>query len=372
MMRYALGCLLLAGLLVGCGEPVTPTPPPEPSPPPAATATAPDPTSPPRPTVTATGVAPTATHPATPTPRPPTATPTAPPTATPDPYAGLSIASLRQRAYGGEGQIVLVEKLGETAHFDRYLIRYPSDGLQIGGFVNIPRGAGPFPVIIVNHGYMPPRSYETLTYTTKYADALAAAGYLVLHPNFRNHVGSDEGPNPFRIGYAIDVLNLIALLPTLPEADPARVGLWGHSMGGGINLRVLTVTDQVRGALIVGSMSGDEAENYSAIMRWSGGAAARRGDLPAPPEDTALYAAVSPINALDHITAPLSIHHGEQDEQVPFAWSVRLAEALSAAGVAHEFFAYPDQPHNFWGEGYETLMQRTIAFFDRTVKTLEP
>jgi hypothetical protein len=42
---------------------------------------------------------------------------------------------------------------------------------------------------------------------------------------------SDEGPNPFRVGYAVDVLNLIALLPTLPQARADAVGLFGPLHG---------------------------------------------------------------------------------------------------------------------------------------------
>jgi len=311
--------------------------------------------------------------PMTPSP-PPSATASPPPTATatPDPNTWMTVEGLRKRAYGREGAIERVETIETIDAFTRSLIRYPSDGLMIGGFMNVPTGEGPFPVIIVNHGYMPPDRYQTLTYTTKYADALARAGYLVLHPNFRNHVGSDHGPNSFRVGYAIDVLNLIELAKKLPEAQPDAIGLWGHSMGGGISLRVLTVTDQVRAAVVYSSMSADEADNYRAIMRWSGGAAGRDGSLPAPPDDADLYARVSPINALAFITAPIAIHHGEQDDQVPFEWSIRLRAALEAAGKPVEFYAYPHQGHNFSGAGYDLLMERTIAFFDTHLKGTPP
>ena len=33
-------------------------------------------------------------------------------------------------------------------------------------------------------------------------------------------------------GLAINVVNLLAAIPSIPEADPARVGMWGHSMDG--------------------------------------------------------------------------------------------------------------------------------------------
>jgi len=168
------------------------------------------------------------------------------PDAYPEPYWEYSIEYLRSRTYGG-GKIEIAETLGQNSAFTRHYFRYDSDGLSIYGFANIPHGDGPFPVIIVLHGYIEPEIYQTLDYTTHYADALASAGYLMLHPNLRGYPPSDEGDNLFRVGMAIDVLNLIALVKEnsgqpdlLQTADPTRIGLWGHSMGGGISTRVLT------------------------------------------------------------------------------------------------------------------------------------
>ena len=63
---------------------------------------------------------------------------------------------------------------------------------------DVPNEGAEFPVAIVLHGYIDPAEYDTLAYTQRYADALAEAGYFVIHPNFRNYPPSDEGPNPYR------------------------------------------------------------------------------------------------------------------------------------------------------------------------------
>jgi uncharacterized protein len=263
------------------------------------------------------------------------------------------------------------------AGFTRYEIRYPSDGLMIGGFMNVPNGAGPFPVIFVNHGWMPTDSYVITTYTTKYADALAREGYLVLHTNYRNHRGSDTGPERFRVGYAIDVLNLIELTKQLPEADVNRMGMWGHSMGGGITLRVLSVTDDIKAALVYGSMSSDEAETIQRSRdRWLD-----RDDDPAeiearlrraypilPEDDPEYYRQISPFYHLQYVSAAVAIHHGVQDESVPYIWSERLRDELTRLGKSVEFYAYADQPHNFVGAGYNSLLARTNEFFNRHLK----
>ncbi len=290
-----------------------------------------------------------------------------------DPNEWLTVAALRARTYGTEGSIERVRVMERTNAFTRYEIRYPSDGLMINGFMNVPNGAGPFPVIFVNHGWMPTASYDLLTYTTKYADALARQGYLVLHTSYRNHRGSDTGPDRFRVGYAIDVLNLIELTKQLPEANVDAMGMWGHSMGGGITLRVLTVTDDIKAALVYGSMSSDEVETVQRSReRWADDGVdmerIRRAYPILPEEDPEFYRQISPFNYLQYVRATVAIHHGVRDESVPYIWSERLRDELTRLGKSVEFYAYSDQPHNFVGAGYEQLLTRTNAFFDLHLK----
>lgn len=287
---------------------------------------------------------------------------------TPIPYDDLSIDALTERSYGG-GTVQIVETMAVLPNFTRYLIAYPSDGLTIYGFMNVPNTAGPFPVIIAIHGYVDPAIYGTLDYTTRYADALADAGYLVLHPNLRNYRPSDDDPgeNLFRIGYAIDVLNLIEIVQTeggapgsLAQADPDRMGLWGHSMGGGISIRVLTISPHIDAAVLYGSMSANEVENHQKIVEWSGGSSGYT-ELSTPPD---IMATIAPQNYLDRITAIVSIHHGENDTQVPLEWSFNLCRELQTLEKLVECYIYDEQPHTFRGSGDQLFIERILAFYE--------
>lgn len=302
----------------------------------------------------------------------PTSTPTILPTVspTPDPYYPWSIDYLRSRIYGG-GQIEFLEVMGQNLYFTRYLIRYPSDGLNIYGFANIPNDEEAHPVIIALHGYIDPTVYNTLDYTTHYADALASAGYIVLHPNLRGYAPSDPGDNLFRVGMATDVLNLIALVQSqsggsdpLRTASAQNIGLWGHSMGGGITTRVLTVTDDVKAAVLYAAMSGDEQKNYEAIRQWSG---QTRGleELNVPVE------ALSHISAMyyfGNINAAVSIHHGTADALVPMEWSVTTCDQLTALGKNVQCTYHQDMPHTFYGAGDEEFIQITVQFFNQYLR----
>jgi uncharacterized protein len=299
----------------------------------------------------------------------PTATATPTPTATPDPYADLTIAALAARTYGG-GELAIEGVIAETAAFTRYLITYPSDGLTIYGFMNVPHVGTQFPVAIVLHGYIPPSQYQTLAYTTRYADHLAANGYLVIHPNLRNYPPSDSGPDPFRTGYAADVLNLIAVIReqsldetgVLRRADRERIHLWGHSMGGGIALRVATVNNEpyLRSIVLYGSMSGDEALNYERIRQWSGGSSGQFEREATP----AQLAAISPIYHLDRLQAAVAVHHSLADDVVPVEWSQDLCARLEALAHPVVCYFYEDLPHTFRGNGDLLFMERVAAFYD--------
>ena len=375
-----LAFLLLLNWLtaVGCSSASpsvsTPTPPPtitespteSNTPPPTSTPTII--ASPTRPPTLEPSITPSPPPTATPTPVP-TATPTQTPTATPDPYAPLTIDSLANRAWGG-GEVVIEEVLERTDTFTRYLITYPGDGLTLYGFMNVPNDGWGFPVALVLHGYIDPDEYETVAYSTRYADALAEAGYFVFHPNYRNYPPSDSGPDPYRIGYAADILNLIAIIEeqskditgTLRRADASQIHLMGHSMGGGVAFRVATVRpESVDAVLLYGSMSGDEKRNYTQIRQWTNG---RVGDFELAASAETLQK-INPIDNLDRADVPFSIHHSNTDQVVPFAWSEELCAYLSEINHPVECFTYNGFPHTFYGIADDLLMQRMIDFFDR-------
>jgi dienelactone hydrolase len=297
----------------------------------------------------------------------PTLSPTPTATATPDPYADVTIEGLASRQYGG-GSIEVQSFVQVDGKFKRALFSYPSDGLNVAGFINIPQGEGPFPVVLVLHGYVELARFNTLSYTTRYADELARTGFLVLHPNYRNYPPSDGGDNAFRVGYAVDVLNLIALVRSsagapgpLESAATTGVGLFGHSMGGGIALRVITIDPSVRAAVLYGSMSGDERQNYEKILEWSEGAEGEE-ELETPEQD---LERISPLYHLARIRAAVSVHHGAADTVVPPEWSQDLCQRLVALEKPIECFLYPGQPHTFYGSGDQQLLERAIDFFAR-------
>jgi len=362
------GILFLA-LLAACA-----TPTPERTPTRAAvvsTATRGAPNTPsatPTPTATVTPTfTPTRTH--TPT---PTATESPSPTPTPHPdLIAATIKGLRARSYPG-GQIRITHTITVTDAYTRTYITYPSDGLTISGLMHVPFGKGPFPVVIMNHGYIPPSQYVTGSDTYRAADILARNGYLTISPDFRGYARSDSGLNLFRTGYLIDALNAAASVKSLPYANPRAIGMWGHSMGGGVTTRALVVSSLLKAFVLYAPVSADVR-----VRRFMGGLSGASGADDADLYDSYFYwtrnplliQELSPINFFKYATAPTQIHVGEIDRTTPPEWSQAIRDGLKEQGKHVEYYEYPRQAHAFIGNGWTLFNQRVVAFFDKYLKT---
>lgn len=354
----------LIAILSACASP-TPAPP---VPPPTRAAVVQTQTGAPTNSPTAV-LTPTSTATATFTPtRTNTPTPTFTPTIHPD-LEGVTIDGLRAREYQG-GQIRITNTITVTDAYTRTYITYPSDGLTISGLMHVPFGRGPFPVIIMNHGYIPPSRYVTGSDTYRPADILARNGYITISPDFRGYARSDSGLNLFRSGYMIDALNAAASVKSLPNADPKRIGMWGHSMGGGVTTRAMVVSDLIKAHVLYAPVSADVR-----VRRFTGGlSGARESDADLAesyyywtrkPE---IIHDVSPIHYFENVTAPVQIHIGEIDTTTPPMWSEAIRDELIKQNKYVEYYAYPRQAHAFIGNGWTLFNQRVVAFFDKYVK----
>src|SRR5689334_5742877 len=162
-----------------------------------------------------------------------TFTPTAIPTATEIPNP-LEISAMRARDYPGS-DIVIEQTLDPGVNYSRYYVSYQSEGLKIYALMTVPNGQKPstgWPVIIFNHGYIPPDVYRTTERYVAYVDLIARSGYIVFRSDYRGHDQS-EGEARGAYGapdYTVDVLNAVASVKRYPDADPNRIGMWGHSM----------------------------------------------------------------------------------------------------------------------------------------------
>ncbi len=319
----------------------------------------------------------------------PVFSPTAvPPTAVPTPLHPLSIAYLRQQDYPGS-EIAIEEILEPGPNYNRYIASYRSEGLKIFALLTIPYGERPatgWPVIVFNHGYIPPAQYRTTERYVAYVDGFARSGYIVFRSDYRGH-GNSEGEPHGAYGapdYIIDVLNAVAALKDFPEADPARIGMWGHSMGGYITLRSMVVSQDIKAGVI---WAGVVASYPDLFTRWEYDENVDPQDPPfwvrryqdilygffgSPETNRPFWDSISANAYLADLSGPVQLHHGTGDESVPLAFSEMLYAQIQVVDPRMvEFYTYEGDDHNL-SNGFTTAMQRSIAFFDMYVKGGQP
>ncbi len=279
----------------------------------------------------------------------------------------------------------MVEQVLEPGvNYSRAIVSYRSEGLKIYALLTIPNGEKPptgWPVIVFNHGYIPPEIYRTTERYVAYVDGFARSGYMVLRPDYRGH-GSSEGEATGAYGspaYTIDVLNAVASVQQHPDADPSRIGLWGHSMGGYITLRAMLVDEGIRAGVIWAGVVGSYPDLLERWRRPSGTlppsipARARRwrdelvAQYGTPAENPDFWASISANTYVAELSGPVQLHHGTADTSVPITFSETLYNQILAAGGVAEFYSYPGDNHNL-SVNFNTAMARSIAFFDTYVK----
>ena len=269
--------------------------------------------------------------------------------------------------------------LAETVAYKRYFIAYKSGSLTISGIMNVPKGSGPFPVIITNHGYIDPAIYTNGRGLKREQDYIASRGYVVIHPDYRNHAESDDDPDyelSLRLGYTEDVINLISAIKEakLDYMDTGKIGMLGHSMGGGVTQNTLVVKpDLVQAAVLFAPVSSDYTDNFNKWTR--GDSDNNRRELAdkiislygSPTSSPEFWANVSSRTFFDKIQTPILLHHGTADESVPIEWSEESVQALTDLNKDITFYVYEGEPHEF-AAAWPLVMQRTVEFFDQHLK----
>ena len=134
-----------------------------------------------------------------------------------------------------------------------YDVRYTGwNGARIAGWYLQPAGSGPFPGIVVYHGYSGSRAQPHSHFHW------AAQGYAVLAVDTRGQSGESTDPTVYSTGHVkgwmtagvldpneyyyrgayIDCVRALDALATRPEVDMKHVGVTGVSQGGGLTLAV--------------------------------------------------------------------------------------------------------------------------------------
>lgn len=282
--------------------------------------------------------------------------------------ASIPIAMTKE--YNGRN-LKVRRKLSENSAYTRYQATYKSGDLKICGILIEPKGKGPFPMVVLAHGYIDPKVYVTGQGFRREQDWLPRNGYGVLHVDYRNHACSDDDPNndvDMRLGYAEDVINagLAIRGSDIPWIDNERVAVLGRSMGGGVTYQALAIAPGVFDAAITyASVSSNAADNFN---RWQRNnydigdkILAKYGE---PKKNPEVWRQMSSRNYFFRITEPVLSFHGTADDTCEISWARATQRALEDAGVDSELVEYKGAGHYFYGP-WSNSIKRVGKFLDK-------
>lgn len=293
---------------------------------------------------------------------------------TPTPADPVSLPALMQRKHTGSG-LHLGPALARTPAYTRHAVTYEANGLTISGVMNIPEGKGPFPALVLAHGYIDPDVYVTGQGMPREHDLLARRGHVVLHVDYRNHARSDKDPDNdvnLRLGYTEDVIGAALALRSSgrPEIDKDRIGLLGRSMGGGVVYNTLVVAPGLFDAAVAyAPVSARPQENIDHFQRPDGDPLVAEIEAAhgTPEDNPEFWRQVSPLTYAGRVTEPLLIHHGTADATCPPRWSREAAAAFDRAGADVERRTYAGEGHTF-GPRWRESMELTMDHFEKHLR----
>lgn len=231
------------------------------------------------------------------------------------------------------------------------------DGYPVHGWLVLPAGTGPFPVLLVIHGG--PFTQFGYSFFDE-AQVYAGAGYAVVLANPRGSSGYGEPHGRAILGDVggLDRADLLALLDAAcahEAVDATRVGVMGGSYGGlmttwlaghdsgrfqaAISERALNAWDSFTGSSDIG---------WFFTRDYVG-------------EDPARVAAQSPLTFAGDIQIPMLLIHSEQDWRCPVEQAQRLFVALKLRGGQVEMLLFPGEGHELSRSG---LPSHRLARFE--------
>jgi dipeptidyl aminopeptidase/acylaminoacyl peptidase len=221
------------------------------------------------------------------------------------------------------------------------------DGYPVHGWVAVPEGEGPFPVIVQIHGG-PYASYGVHLFDE--TQVLVDAGYAVVYSNPRGSAGYGRAHGR-AIRQAMGTLDYFDVIDFFdgvvgsdPRLDGERVGIQGGSYGGYLTAWIIAHDHRFAGAIVErGFLDPAAFPGTSDIGSFFGQEYVGT--------DPARIAAQSPMAVVDDVRTPTLVLHSELDYRCPLEQATRYYAALKHNGVDAEMLVFPGEDHELTRAG---------------------
>jgi dipeptidyl aminopeptidase/acylaminoacyl peptidase len=239
-------------------------------------------------------------------------------------------------------------ELGETGRVHRMRERTATapDGYPVHGWITVPPGPGPHPVLLTVHGGPFAQYGWTLLDETQ---VYVSAGYAVVQCNPRGSSGYGAAHGrAIRGGWGdLDAADVLAFLDAAllePGLDGDRVGIMGGSYGGYLTTLLIGRTSRFAAAISERAFNDPVSFVGSSDIGWY------FPDLYLG-TDPGQVAAQSALAGAGAITTPTLVIHSEQDWRCPLEQGARLYVELKRRDVPSELLLFPGEGHELSRSG---------------------
>lgn len=221
-----------------------------------------------------------------------------------------------------------------------------TDGRKIYGYVTIPQGEPPFPLVVLPHGG--PMVTETVSYDP-WAQMLANHGYMVLQPQYRG--SHNYGLDFYKAAFEGEESQAGRLMQTDKDtgalylveqglADEDRLAMFGWSYGGYAALVSTIREPQIYQCAIAGAAVSDPLMQIN-FYRYRVQGAQKEEQF------GTWLTAVSPIKEAEKVNIPLLIVHGTADARVSLDHSTKYRRQLDKFDKEYQYLELENAAHFF-------------------------
>lgn len=222
-----------------------------------------------------------------------------------------------------------------------------SDGYPVHGWVLVPEGPGPHPVLLNIHGG-PFAQYGWGIFDE--AQVYAGAGYAVVmcNPRGSGSYGREHGRAIKEALGTLDLADVLAFLDgalvQYPQLDGQNLGVMGGSYGGYLTAWAISQDHRFRAAVVERGFLDPVSFVGSSDIGWL-----------FPDEyngtDPARIAAQSPMAQINQVQTPTLVIHSEEDWRCPIEQGQRYFVELKRRGVETELLVFPGESHELSRSG---------------------
>jgi len=244
------------------------------------------------------------------------------------------------------------------------------DGLSLHGFLTLPAGDKPYPLIVLPHGG-PNGIADTWGYDPE-VQLFASRGYAVLQVNYRGSGGygsrfQQRGYRQWGLSMQDDLTDATEWAIRQGYASPQRICIYGASYGGYAALEgAVREPDLYKCAIGYAGIYDLRVQmEQSDTQRTNMGDAYLHLILG---DDLADLLSRSPLSGASRIKADILLLHGRDDLRVQFKNFKEFTKALDLYGKHYETLVEPHEGHGFFlPEHRQEAYQKMLDFLDRNI-----